>query len=172
MNYSGTYSYFGKIWIRGIYVCVNAHDVCSVSKLSVFVRNIFSYSNMKKEQLNTVLLHGKNEGDNLFQSFYPSLLKMNVPIHINLCHSLQMALGARLMKRLAYWALPGISHFPSLLIHNCVIHRHSLHVDTTRSDSCPKKNIQYILNLFNKGVSKTYYMNLLPITGRRRDISY
>jgi len=59
MNYSATYSYFGKIWIRGMYVCVYARDGCSVSKLSVFVRKNFSHSCMKKEQLNTVLLHGK-----------------------------------------------------------------------------------------------------------------
>jgi len=84
-----------------MYVCVYAHDVCSVSKLSVFVRKIFSDSSMKKEQLNTVPLHGKSRSDHVFQRFCPRLLKMNVLIHINLCHSLQTALGTRLMKRLA-----------------------------------------------------------------------
>jgi len=98
--------------------------------LSVFVRKIFSDSSMKKEQLNSVMLHGKSRGDNIFQSFCPSLLKINVPVHISLCQSLQMALGTRLMKRLAYCALLEISHFPSLLFHNCVIHRQSLHLDT------------------------------------------
>jgi hypothetical protein len=119
-------------------VCVYAHYVCSVSKLSVFVRKIFD-SSMKKEQLNTVLQHGKSGGDNVFQSFFAGLLKMNVPIHINLCHSLRMALGTRLMNRLVYWALLEISHFPSLLIHNRFIHRQALHVDTTRGDSCATK---------------------------------
>lgn len=109
-----------------------AHDVCSVSKLSVFVPKTFSCSSMKNELLNTVLRHGKIMGDNLFQSFCLSLLKMNIPIHINLCHSLQMALVTRLMKRLAYWALLEISQFPSLLIHNCVIHRQALEQHVVR----------------------------------------
>jgi len=52
-----------------------------------------------------------------------------------------MALVTRLMKRLAYWALLEISHFPSLLTHNCVIHRQALYFDTTRGDSCAKKYI-------------------------------
>jgi hypothetical protein len=93
MNYSAIYSYFGKICIRRMYVCAYALDVCSVSKLSVFVRKIFFKNSLKKEQLTTVLLHGKGRGDNEFQIFCPILLKINVPIHINLCQALQMALG-------------------------------------------------------------------------------
>ena len=119
-----------------MYVCAYALDVGSVSKLSVFVREIFFENSLKKEQLTTVLLHGKSKGDNVFQIFCPNLLKMNVPIHINLCQALQMAHGTRLTKRLAYWALLQTSQIPSLLIHNCVIHREALRVDTTRGDSC------------------------------------
>jgi hypothetical protein len=93
------------------HVCMYARDVCSVSKLSVFVLMIYDNS-MNKEQLNTVLLLGQNRGDNVFQTFCTSLLKINVPIRINLCHSPQMDRGTRLTKRLAYCALLEIPHSP------------------------------------------------------------
>jgi hypothetical protein len=80
------------------YVCMYACDVCSVSKLSVFVLTIFYGSGMNKEQLNTILLLGKSRDDNVFQSIFPNLLKINVPNHINLCQSLQMDRGTRLVK--------------------------------------------------------------------------
>jgi hypothetical protein len=56
-------------------------DVGDVSQLVVFIRMVFSDGNIKEELLKTVPLHGKTRGEDIFQSFYASLLEMNVPIH-------------------------------------------------------------------------------------------
>jgi hypothetical protein len=42
---------------------------------------VFSDGSIEKEMLKTVLLHGKTTGEDIFKSFYASLLEMNVPIH-------------------------------------------------------------------------------------------
>lgn len=64
-----------------------------------------------------------------------------------------------------------ISLSPCLLIHNCVIHRQTL--DTTRGEGYGKKKLlRYVLNLFNRDFTNIYYMELLPIMDRRRDIAY
>jgi hypothetical protein len=49
-------------------------------------------SSKRKELLNTVLLHGKIRGDNVFQSLCVNLLKISVPIRINVYQSPQVAL--------------------------------------------------------------------------------
>jgi hypothetical protein len=56
-------------------------DVCHVSQLLVFIRMIFSDGNFKEELLETIPLHGKTRGEDIFQSVYASLLEMNVPFH-------------------------------------------------------------------------------------------
>jgi hypothetical protein len=42
---------------------------------------VFSDGNIKEELLKAVLSHGKTRGEDIFQSFYASLLEMNVSIH-------------------------------------------------------------------------------------------
>jgi hypothetical protein len=54
-------------------------DVSDVSQLLVWM--VFNSGNIKEELLKTVPLHGKTKGEDIFQSFYASLLEMNVPIH-------------------------------------------------------------------------------------------
>jgi hypothetical protein len=56
-------------------------DISDVSQLLVFIRMVFNDGNIKEELLKTIPLHGKTKGDDIFQSFYASLLEMNVPIH-------------------------------------------------------------------------------------------
>jgi hypothetical protein len=42
---------------------------------------VFSNGSIKEELLKTIPLHGKTRGEDIFQSFYASLLEMNVPIY-------------------------------------------------------------------------------------------
>jgi pyruvoyl-dependent arginine decarboxylase (PvlArgDC) len=42
---------------------------------------VFSNGNIKEELLKIVLLHGKTRGEDICQSFYASLLEMNVLNH-------------------------------------------------------------------------------------------
>jgi hypothetical protein len=42
---------------------------------------VLNDGNIKEELLKTIPLHGKTRGEDIFQSFYDSLLEMNVPIH-------------------------------------------------------------------------------------------
>jgi hypothetical protein len=66
-------------------------DVNDVSQLLVFIRMVFNDGNIKEKLLKTIPLHGKTRGEDIFQSFYASLLEMNVPIH-KLVPSSHMAL--------------------------------------------------------------------------------
>jgi hypothetical protein len=66
------------------FFCLQLHDstdVCDASQLLIFIWMFFSDDNFKEELLKTVLLHGKTRSEDIFQSFYASLLEMNVPIH-------------------------------------------------------------------------------------------
>jgi hypothetical protein len=56
-------------------------DVSDVSQLLVFVQMVFNDGSIKEELLKTIPLHGKTRGEDIFQSFYTSLLEINVPIH-------------------------------------------------------------------------------------------
>jgi hypothetical protein len=58
-----------------------AADICDASQLLVFIRKVFSDGSVKEELLETVPLHGKTRGEDVFRSFYARFLGMNVPIH-------------------------------------------------------------------------------------------
>jgi hypothetical protein len=42
---------------------------------------VFNDGSIKEELSKPILLHGKTRGEDIFQSFYASLLEMNVTIH-------------------------------------------------------------------------------------------
>jgi hypothetical protein len=56
-------------------------NVSDVSQLLVFILMVFNDGNIKEELFKTIPLHGETRGEDIFQSFYASLLEMNVPIH-------------------------------------------------------------------------------------------
>jgi hypothetical protein len=56
-------------------------DGSDVSQLLVFIRMVFNDGNIKEELFKTIPLHGKNGGEDIFQSFYARLPEMNIPIH-------------------------------------------------------------------------------------------
>jgi hypothetical protein len=56
-------------------------NVSNFPQLLVFIKMVLDDLNIKEELMNTVPVHGKTRGEDIFQSFDASLLEVNTPIY-------------------------------------------------------------------------------------------
>jgi hypothetical protein len=84
---------------------------------------VFSDGNIKEELLKAVLSHGKTRGEDIFQSFYASLLEMNIPIH----KLVSITTGGAPAMTSENVGLIGLCKkeptFPDFFSYHCVIHQ-------------------------------------------------